>query len=118
MFRSTDTTSRVEILPSGALTVISPRGELDIPLAPELSAAVDRVVAADPLIVVLDLRGVDFIDTAGVVAVIDAGRECKANRRQFFLIRGAPHVDRVLHAAGVAGPFEVLDDLDHLGCPQ
>lgn len=87
-------------------------------MAANLTAAVDRALASDPLIVVLDLRGLDFIDSTGISAVIEAGRKCETQRREFFLIRGVPHIDRVLRAAGLSGAFDVLSNLEHLGSPR
>jgi anti-anti-sigma factor len=96
------------------LAIVVLYGELDMAVADDLKAAVDAILKRRPLIVGIDLRGLTFIDARGLAALITAGRRCRAERRRFFLVRGSEHVDRLLFALGMDGPFEIVSDLDHL----
>lgn len=112
---SIGTRFRLESTHSGALSILGLYGEFDAKVAGDLAQAVQAGLSRDPLIVIVDLRGLTFIDSAGIRALIGAGQVCQARRRQFFLIRGLPAIDRQLRASGLDGPFELVSDLDHLG---
>jgi anti-anti-sigma factor len=58
----------------GELVVLRCRDELDIASAPRLHAAVARAEAVAPEVVLVDLREVTFLDSAGFHALDDAVR--------------------------------------------
>jgi anti-sigma B factor antagonist len=96
------------------LAIVVPYGELDIVVAEDLKAAVNATLETEPLVIGIDLRGLSFIDSSGIHALIKAGHRCHAEGRRFFLVRGSEHIDRLLFALGMDGPFEIVSDLDHL----
>lgn len=51
-------------------TTLVVRGSLDINSAPSLSEEIDRIVAARPPKVVVDLSMLDLIDSSGVAALV------------------------------------------------
>ena len=51
-------------------TTLSVRGSLDINTAPALAEEIDKVVATKPKRVVVDLSGLDLIDSSGVAALV------------------------------------------------
>jgi anti-sigma B factor antagonist len=55
---------------SDKLTTLSVRGSLDINTAPHLSDEIDRLVAAKPSNVIVDLSALDLIDSSGVAALV------------------------------------------------
>ncbi|WP_205752376.1 STAS domain-containing protein [Cryptosporangium phraense] len=72
-------------------------GDLDHETAPHLPALVERVVrAVDPGLVVLDLAGVRFINSAGIRALVLA----RAAAADLLLRCPSPLVRRVLTATG------------------
>jgi anti-anti-sigma factor len=76
-------------------------GELDLSTRPELNLALDEAVAAGAPSVIVDLRGLSFIDSTGIVALlaaVDAGR--KNDHVVQFLHSDGP-VERTLRVAGV-----------------
>jgi len=62
---------RIELDEATTPRVLMVKGEIDLGTADELRAALDRALADDPKLVV-DLRGVTFIDAAGVRAFLGA----------------------------------------------
>jgi anti-anti-sigma factor len=92
--------------PGGALT-LRPTGELDIATAPRLERALrDGRRPGDE--VVLDLSGLEFIDSTGLRVVVKAVEAAAAERWDLRLRHGPPAVRRVFEIAGVLGalPFE------------
>ncbi|MFR9805444.1 anti-sigma factor antagonist [Pseudonocardia sp. RS010] len=66
---------RVESRRTGSATVVTVSGEVDMYTAPRLEAAVGRALA-DPAVgpIVVDLTNVEFLDQAGLAALVDAHR--------------------------------------------
>jgi anti-sigma B factor antagonist len=46
------------------------RGSLDINTAPQLSEEIDRIMADKPTLVIVDMSGLDLIDSSGVAALV------------------------------------------------
>jgi anti-sigma B factor antagonist len=51
-------------------TLLTIRGSLDINTAPQLAEEIDRIVAAKPARVAVDLASLDLIDSSGVAALV------------------------------------------------
>lgn len=70
-------------------------GELDLAGVPALEAVVDSLELAALHDVVLDLRGLDFIDAAGLHAVLGLYAECLRVATTLTIIPGSRSVQRV-----------------------
>jgi anti-sigma B factor antagonist len=102
----------LEISHSGRTAVIALAGELDIAGA----ATLERELAGvdDPTVVV-DLRGLGFMDSSGLRALVVAALRLSAAGRRFALVPGAARVMRVFDVTRmrerldfVADPAEVV----------
>ena len=81
-------------------------GELDLATAPALLDAVGRVLAAgEDTTMVVDLTGVDFLDSSGLGALLQARAAVVAAGGQLTLAGVAPGPRRVITIAGLAGTF-------------
>jgi anti-anti-sigma factor len=56
-------------------SVLVVEGELDMLTAPQLSHALDEALGAAPPVLVVDLSGVTFMDSAGLAVLLTAHRE-------------------------------------------
>ena len=104
----------VECTTAGALSIVALHGELDLSVRAQLIAAVDQVLAANPLIVAIDLRGLKFMDSTGIHVLVSTGRRCQEHGRRFFLIRGDARIERLLSVSGLDDYFEIVDEPDQL----
>lgn len=89
--------------------VVHCRGELDIASADMLREALRDTDTQVPT-VVLDLREVTFIDSAGVSALV--GEHNRARTRGFRLalaVGGAPRIERVIALSGLKGVLELVE---------
>jgi anti-sigma B factor antagonist len=86
--------------------VVALHGELDIMDAAEVAAALTAVTAREPQIIV-DLAGLEFIDSSGVAALAHGRRQ--ARQAGGYLILAAPRRDvmRVLAITRLADAFSV-----------
>lgn len=83
-------------------------GELDLATAPELRRMLRETVLRAKLIV-LDLRGLAFMDAAGVHAIVEASILARQSERRLLLLRGPANVDRVFELTGCADAVEIGD---------
>jgi anti-sigma B factor antagonist len=93
----------------GSRIVFSLAGELDLESAPKLASRLDTVQLDDTRELVIDLEGVDFIDSTGLRVLLGAKRDAEdAGHR--LLLRGAHgQVARLFEIAGVLEQFSFDD---------
>jgi anti-sigma B factor antagonist len=64
---------------SNNATTLAIRGSLDINTAPQLGDEVDRIISEKPNAVVVDLSGLDLIDSSGVAALVKLYKGVRAS---------------------------------------
>ena len=103
----------VDVSVSGDRTVVVAAGELDLATAPRLEQAV-RDPATTGGHLVLDLRGLSFMDSSGVrVLITTHGAVEEAGGRLSLVVRdGDGPVSQVLRISGLLPVFELLDEPD------
>jgi anti-anti-sigma factor len=85
---------------SGDQRRVRPTGELDIAARDALDSALAAAEAQGVGDVVLDLRGVSFMDSAGVHAAVDSVRRCKATGISLHVVPGSDRVQRLFRLTG------------------
>jgi anti-sigma B factor antagonist len=94
----------------GSAPVMRLAGELDIAVVDELEAAVAEARSMGSGDVVIDLRGLTFLDSRGIAALVAADLEGRDGQRPVKFIRG-PRVHRVFELTGVAGRVEWVESV-------
>lgn len=97
----------VQVRADDSSVVIELRGELDMLTAPDFRTCLDAAIEATSGDVVVDLAGVDFIDSSGLTELVAAHRSLRDRGRQLHLDSVAPRVTRVLQISGLDGHFSV-----------
>jgi anti-anti-sigma factor len=93
----------------GAL-IVAPRGEIDMATADPVAQALRDGGAAHQA-VVLDLRGVTFLDTSGLRLVVAEQRRAQEGGHRFAVVRGPRAVERIFSIAGLEDePGLLIDD--------
>jgi anti-sigma B factor antagonist len=105
-----------ETTQSGSVAVIAPTGELDLSGAAVLQGEIDRL-AEDAAVggMVLDLRGLEFMDSSGLRLVVLADMRAREAGRRFALVRGADMVHRVFEITRMSDRLDFVDDPEELG---
>lgn len=93
---------------AGELWVL-PTGDLDILAAPELDEALGLALRSDADAVVIDLRGLELLDSTGLRVLVKACFGDDGHR--ISLVRGNEHVSTVLRISGLEDrlPFRSAD---------
>jgi anti-anti-sigma factor len=100
----------IEPLAGGAVR-IALRGELDLEHAYTFDEELRRVEGERPPCVVLDLRGLSFLDSSGLARLLAANRRARRDRRRLLLIRGGTAVQRLMAITAVGQHFETVSEL-------
>jgi anti-sigma B factor antagonist len=106
-------TLEFETTRNGAVAVIAATGELDLSGAAVLEAELERLAAELEVgTVVLDLRGLEFMDSSGLRLVVQADMRAREAGRRFVLVQGPETVHRVFEITRMS------DRLDFVAAPE
>ena len=94
----------------GAALVVAPEGELDMATVATLRASLETELG-DARVLVLDLRGLNFLDTSGLQLVFEQQRRAEEEGFSFVLVRGQRHVQRLFDIAGMNDRLTIVDDV-------
>lgn len=76
--------------------IVEVRGELDLATAPQLDEVIGRLLSQGHSRIVLDLHGVDFIDSVGITALLTAHRRARAANGWLVLRSAGPRLRMLL----------------------
>ncbi len=94
--------------------VLAVTGELDLATVPQVRQAVVELLASSngvPMLV-LDLSGVDFIDSSGLGSVLGAMRRARAANGEVRAVVCAPHVRSLFEITGLDRLLPVHGSVD------
>ena len=95
---------------NGSLAIVAPTGELDLSGATILEAELDRLAAEPELgAIVLDLRGLEFMDSSGLRLVVLGDMWAREAGRRFSLVRGSETVHRVFEITRMSERLDFVD---------
>ena len=100
----------IEPLAAGAVRVAL-RGELDLEHAYTFDEELRRVEGARPSCLVLDLRGLSFLDSSGLARLLAANARARRERRRLLLVRGTATVQRLMAITAVGHHFETVSEV-------
>jgi anti-anti-sigma factor len=83
-------------------------GELDLATVSRLRHTLGEA-QSNARLVVLDLRELTFMDSAGIHAILDAATDARQAAGRLILVRGPAPVDRILTLTGACEKVEIFD---------
>jgi anti-sigma B factor antagonist len=100
---------RIEEAAPGAV-LVGLEGELDSGTAYTFDAQLRRVEERRPRLVILDLRGLRFVDSTGLARLLAASRRAARGDWRLVLVRGPNTIQRVLALTGLADYFDLVGE--------
>jgi anti-anti-sigma factor len=99
----------VEVHRTPGVAVVAPAGEIDVATVGQVR---EQMLAceADASTLVLDLRGVEFMDTSGLQLVFEAQRRAEEVPFSFVVVRGPAQLQRLFEIAGFGDRLRFVDD--------
>ena len=83
------------------LVALSLSGELDIETVPIFEAAMERVLADAPATAVLEMHGLEFLDSTGLRAILEAHERLRDQGAQIVLTHGRRNVQLTFVITGL-----------------
>jgi anti-sigma B factor antagonist len=99
---------RIDVRAAPDRIVFELHGELDLLGAPLLQRRIEQADVGSRGIVVLDLQGLRFVDSAGLRVILSAHEGARQRGQEFALTRGSEQVRRLLSIAGVDEHLRVI----------
>jgi anti-anti-sigma factor len=76
-------------------------GELDLATSPSLASAVGRLCTEGAGEIIIDMRGLLFIDSTGIRTILQAVDLCARHECELALIRGSASTQRLFELTGL-----------------
>jgi anti-sigma B factor antagonist len=92
---------RIDLEREPAGVRVRPVGELDLATVPSLEHELERVRASGATSVVLDLRGLTFMDSTGLSLTLRWSLEASRDGFDFSLVRGEGAIRRLFELTGM-----------------
>jgi anti-anti-sigma factor len=104
----------VEVRDGDQAVVIGVSGELDLASSPALEHELARGSASHAELVIVDLRGLEFMDSTGLSVLVRAHQRATENGQRFGVVKGPQQVQRLLSLTGVADRLTLADSPEEL----
>jgi anti-anti-sigma factor len=98
-------------------TIVAFTGELDMAEVPRLQQELQELEADKPPVLVLDLRGLSFIDSSGLRFILETDLRARKQARRVAVVPGPDQVHRIFLIALLDKRLEFLAP-EELGEPE
>ena len=92
-------------------------GELDLGTAYSFDRRMLDVEARQPQLIVIDLRGLTMLDSAGLARLVSAQRRARRGGWRLVLVRGGRIIQRILQTTRLDELLEMTSDPDAVNRP-
>jgi anti-sigma B factor antagonist len=89
--------------------VVRPSGDIDVATVAAFRASVQSALETEPPALVVDLSGVEFMDSSGLAVLAVALRGQRARSAAVAVVRPQPIVKRAIELVGLDLLFDVSD---------
>ena len=102
--------------------IIRVDGEIHVSTAPEFAQGLTEAIESGKTAVVLDMSGVEFIDSTGLSVLLNGLRLVTQKRGRLALVCANPTVLRLFQITKLDGTFDIFPDREsaiaHVTAPQ
>lgn len=104
--------ARVESGPSGDRSVIEVAGEIDVYTAPKLREQLVEIVDAGQYHIVVDMRGVEFLDSTGLGVLVGGLKRVRQHDGSLRLVCTQERILKIFRITGLTKVFTIHDTLE------
>ena len=110
---------RIEVDSQGQTARIALIGEMDLVSAGEFNSTFERVVSDSAIRhLVVDLRGLSFIDSTGLEGIFRADTKARRDGFNLAVVKGPPLINRIFLLTGADRRLVMVDDPQDLAPPD
>jgi len=103
---------RTEVVDISGWTVVSVYGELDVATAPDLREQLIELVNQGRSHLVLDLGGIDFLDSTGLGMIVSALKRARTHGGDLRLVCTESRITRLFEITGLDRAVPLLPTVD------
>ncbi len=93
-------------------TVLAVKGEIDVYSAPRLRERLVELVSEGHRQIVVDLEGVDFLDSTGLGVLVGGLKRLRTNGGDLALVCTQPRILKVFEITGLTTVFSIATSVD------
>jgi anti-sigma B factor antagonist len=93
-------------------TVLAVKGEIDVYTAPRLREQLVELVSQGHRHIVVDLEGVDFLDSTGLGVLVGGLKRVRSNGGDLSLVCTQPRILKVFEITGLTTVFSISRSVD------
>ncbi len=93
-------------------SVLAVSGEVDVATVPRLREQLHGLVAEGNIRIIVDLDGVDFLDSTGLGVLVGALKRVRSNDGELALVCTQPRIRKVFEVTGLTKVFALYDSVD------
>ena len=101
---------RVTTEPRGDGVHLILSGELDIASSPVIEDALRDAEEQGPPLIIIDLRGLQFMDSTGLRTILGADARAREANRRFVVVQGDENIQRVFQVTRLYDRVEIVSD--------
>jgi anti-sigma B factor antagonist len=101
---------RIDVRPERDAVRVRPVGEFELATADRVRAQIDELVHDGFARVILDLRGVTFLDSAGLHVLIDADASSRSDGWELLVHKSSGSVTRAIELVGLHEQLRFVED--------
>lgn len=102
----------LEVTERGSWAVLAVAGEVDVATVPRLREQLHSLVAQGQHHIVVDLEGVDFLDSTGLGVLVGALKRVRTNGGDLALVCTQSRIRKVFEVTGLTKVFSLYDSVD------
>jgi anti-sigma B factor antagonist len=102
----------VETSQAGDATVLSLRGEIDVYTAPRLRQAIVDLVDGGVRGIVVDMGGVDFLDSTGLGVLVEGLKRTRGKDGNLSIVATQDKILKIFDITGLTKAFDMYASLD------
>lgn len=100
----------IAVSETGGVRLLRLTGELDMAGVDQLERLLTPHQTPEGATFVIDMRGLSFIDSSGLRALIMADERVRDEGGRFIVVKGPDRVNEILEMTGVAQRIELVDE--------
>jgi anti-sigma B factor antagonist len=93
------------------LTIVAVSGEVDVATAPSLRARLVELIAEGKVNILVDLEGVDFLDSTGLGVLVSTVKRVRSDGGDLSLVCANQHILKVFEITGLTTVFAIHDTI-------
>jgi anti-sigma B factor antagonist len=102
----------LDVTERNGYSVLAVHGEVDVYTAPRFRERLIELVSAGKHRVVVDLEGVDFLDSTGLGVLVGGLKRLRSNDGDLSLVCTQSRILKVFEVTGLTKVFEIHDSVD------